>query len=173
MDLQYIVKDFKPSKSVEHNVDSAPTNIIDKNEINDINDRLLYIENILRNAPQTPPPNDFNDVELTDDEITDVRTYLLYVSDKYFHDIPLNNNMRQQFIWNIPRAVYETHQYCQLYMYPDVLDPLFWMIISVLDMSHEVMCKSFVNIIDNLKESDYDFAKEIIENNINEENENE
>jgi hypothetical protein len=182
MNLQYVIKDFNPTSKVEHNVDSAPPqheitvefkNFMYEGIVDQLSKPILDALNEIRNTKESFPPNDFKNVELTDEEISNVRSYMLYISEKYFPDIPLNMDMRQEFIWNIPRPIYETHEYCRLYMYPEMVDPLFWMTISVLDMSPEVICKVFIKLVNAFREEDYNFAKEIIDNNNNEENENE
>jgi hypothetical protein len=173
MDLRFIIKDFNPTAPPEQKVDNVLE--VKVNEIECIKNRLLSLEDLLK-AREVEPPDYFENVSLTDDEISKVRTYLLYVWKTYFPDIPLSKTMRQQFIWNIPRPVYETFDYCQMSMYPDILNPMFWMFMNCVDLQPDVICSILTRSFDIITKDDIVFAHSVIDewnpDNDEEENEN-
>lgn len=165
MDLKYIVKGFKLPKS-EHIVDSAQISQLSQQEIHNITQRLISIEDtlsVIKSRETNEAPEYFDDIELSDEEIVKVRTYLLEISDKYFPDIPLSKTMKYMFIWNIPRPVYETFEYCLVYGYPDVLNPMFWLFVNCLNLTPGLFCGILKHNVSLLDEETIEMADKIID----------
>lgn len=75
--------------------------------------------NELLNAPKC-----VEETNLNDDEINEVMSYLLHLSDTVFDGVPLNKNMCKQFVWNIPDRVYNLFRDANIYGLPHILNPI-------------------------------------------------
>ena len=96
----------------------------DDTKIDKMMDEISELKQFLQNPStnQFIPPEEEN-TNLSDDEIDDVMTTLLSFEEKYFKDIPLSRDLDKKFVWNIPRVVYEAHEYAHE-RDEDALDPL-------------------------------------------------
>lgn len=97
----------------------------------------------------TEPPEDIERTSLNDDETNEVLTYLLYLQEEYFRDIPLKDVLNKKFIWNIPKDVYEAYSASKIREEPDVLNPLFYFYIFCMEEPRFSIGK-FVDIMNNL-----------------------
>lgn len=95
------------------------------------------------------PPEDIEKTSLNDDETNEVLTYLLYLQEEYFRDIPLKDVLNKKFIWNIPKDVYEAYSASKIREEPDVLNPLFYFYIFCMEEPRFSIGK-FVDIMNNL-----------------------
>lgn len=95
--------------------------------------------------------------ELTDDEISDIMSYMLMLHDKYFNDIPLKNELCKQFVWNIPRDIYEVHLKIQEYDYPDYLDPLMTFYMFIIDSPDTYIPQFISRMYDIMDENQHIF----------------
>ena len=93
-------------------------------KIDKMMDEISELKQFLQNPVTTQfiPPEEEN-TNLNDDEIDDIMSTLLSFEKKYFEDIPLSRDLDKKFVWNIPRIVYEAHEYAHE-RDEDVLDPL-------------------------------------------------
>jgi hypothetical protein len=123
--------------------------------INDSNNKALSDEKIdklislLETSQPMMPPESIEKAELTDDEANEVLSYLLYLQTEYFSEIPLARELCKQFVWNMPREVYEAYSTTKKYEEPDVINPLIFLYILCTEDPYFSMGK-YVNIINNL-----------------------
>lgn len=95
------------------------------------------------------PPEDINESSLNDNETNEVLTYLLYLQEEYFSDIPLKDVLNKKFMWNIPKEVYDAYSRSKVREEPDVLNPLFYLYIFCMEDPHYSIGK-FIDIMNNL-----------------------
>lgn len=145
-------------------------NFIGQNEnVSSINDEVnkraeQIVESmfsIIKNRTENkdiPAPPSVEHTVLNDKEITDVLSYLLELQSKYFGDkIPLSQDLCKQFMWNIPRPVYEAFREARDYGI-DAINPMVLFYIFCVDDTKEVIYKFieiFVNNILNNEDWDY------------------
>lgn len=173
MDLKNVVKDFHPRRS-ERIVDSAPDI---ESRLNIINKGISDIQDIIKAERSYVPekaPTSVEECDLEDYQICEVRSYLMDINEKYFKDYPLTNDLNQVFIWDIQQCVYKTHEHCKAHMYPDVLDPLFWLYMFCVDLDPEKACEIInrsINLFKSNPEVD-SIITDILKSETDEEEEN-
>jgi len=99
-------------------------------------------------------PKEVEETILNDKEINEVMSYLLFLQDEYFSDVPLDKELCKQFIWNIPRKVYDAFDRSRLLDEPDVLNPLFCLYIYCVEDPYRSISK-FVDKLTDMICDDY------------------
>jgi hypothetical protein len=116
----------------------------------------IDIANIIKNSePQEAPP-EYENNELDDDQITEVLNTMLAFQDKYFSATPLNNELVQKFVWNIPKDVYKMHSYVKDRWMPDAMDPIYWFYLFCMKNPQEAMGKFLVQAINSMSDKDFE-----------------
>lgn len=157
----------EPTDDAICSYDNCETSII-----NDSNNKALSVDTekidklitLLETNQPTTLPESVEKAELTDDEANEVLSYLLYLQTEYFSEIPLARELCKQFVWNMPREVYEAFSTNRTYEEPDVINPLIFLYILCTEDPYFSMGK-YVNIIHNLIGPD---EMNLIENKIEE-----
>lgn len=91
----------KPNNAQNNEVEHP---VIDQDKLIDsITDRL----NDLVSSKFENAPDDFENNELEDSQISEIMIQLLEFQEKYFPMIPLAEELVKKFIWNIPKPVYK------------------------------------------------------------------
>lgn len=124
--MQYLNVQTEPPKVEEEHVErrSKENRRADDVKIDKMMDEISELKQFLQNPVTTQfIPKDEEDTNLNDDEIDDIMSTLLSFEEKYFKDIPLSRDLDKKFVWNIPRMVYEAHEYAHE-RDEDALDPL-------------------------------------------------
>lgn len=111
------------------------------------------------NAQQT---ESIPESSLDDSEINEVRSYILYIKQKYFPDIKFSKTMPSLFMWNIPREVYDTAAHMVIRDEPDVLNPLFWLFMYCVDLTPGLACKILKEAFGAVTKDDYERLDVII-----------
>lgn len=88
------------------------------------------LEKLQQNTYEIPENNITDDSTiLNDDETNNILSMLLYFRSKYFSEIQLSENLCKKFVWNMPKAIYETaakaYEYGYDYMNPIMLFYIF------------------------------------------------
>ena len=137
--------------------------ILDKisSEISGLEERLkenqnVDIANIIKNSePQEAPP-EYENNELDDDQITEVLNTMLAFQDEYFSATPLNSELVEKFVWNIPKDVYKAHLYVKDHELPDAMDPIYWFYLFCMRNPQEAMGKFLVQAINSMSDTDFE-----------------
>lgn len=137
--------------------------ILDKisSEISGLEERLKEIQNaditnIIKNSePQEAPP-EYENNELDDDQITEVLNTMLAFQDEYFSATPLNSELVEKFVWNIPKDIYKTHSYVKDHELPDAMDPIYWFYLFCMRNPQEAMGKFLVQAINSMSDEDFE-----------------
>ena len=130
-------------------------------EISGLEERLkesqnVDIANIIKNSePQEAPP-EYENNELDDDQITEVLNTMLAFQDKYFSATPLNSELVEKFVWNIPKDIYKTHSYVKDHGLPDAMDPIYWFYLFCMRNPQEAMGKFLVQAINSTSDEDFE-----------------
>lgn len=72
----------------------------------------------------TAAPTSESKTILKDKEVIEILDRLSDLQVKYFPEIPLNDELTKQFVWNIPRDAYKGMRDALDYPRPDILDPM-------------------------------------------------
>lgn len=137
----------------------------DVNE-NSVNKIISIMKDYARNNSGVAPSHVEN-TNLDDNEINEVLSYLLYLQEKYFKDLPLSSELCKQFMWNIPKNVYKSFKECMEYGEPDILNPMMSLYIFCVDEPRFSVGK-FIDTLYNLIGPD---ELDLIEEKVNEYNE--
>lgn len=114
------------------------------------------IANIIKNSePQEAPP-EYENNELDDDQITEVLNTMLAFQDEYFSATPLNSELVEKFVWNIPKDVYKAHLYVKDHELPDAMDPIYWFYLFCMRNPQEAMGKFLVQAINSMSDTDFE-----------------
>ena len=121
-------------------------------KIDKMMDEISELKQFLQNPVTTQfiPPEEEN-TNLNDDEIDDIMSTLLSFEEKYFKDIPLSRDLDKKFVWNIPRIVYEAHEYAHE-RDEDALDPLICLYALLTEDPLYTMGVYFESLINNVVE---------------------
>lgn len=118
------------------------------------------IKSLLENyKPQEAPP-DFENTQLNDNQIQKVLDTMLIYQDKYFEATPLNVELIQPFVWNIPKEIFKTHQYVKDHCLPDMMDPIFWFYMFCMKNPEQAMGKYIVQAINSMTDEEFDEISE-------------
>lgn len=162
----------QPKQEVVTERRSGENRRADDTKIDKMMDEISELKQFLQNPTtnQFIPPEEEN-TNLSDDEIDDVMTTLLSFEEKYFKDIPLSRDLDKKFVWNIPRVVYEAHEYAHE-RDEDALDPLICLYAlltedplytmgvylelmnEIIERNTETLSKAYDEYYDALSESD-------------------
>ena len=130
-------------------------------EISGLEERLkenqnVDIANIIKNSePQEAPP-EYENNELDDAQITEVLNTMLAFQDEYFSATPLNSELVEKFVWNIPKDVYKAHLYVKDHELPDAMDPIYWFYLFCMRNPQEAMGKFLVQAINSMSDTDFE-----------------
>ena len=83
-----------------------------------------------------------------------MQRYLLKVWKEHFPEYKLSKDMNQMFIWNIPKYIFKASEYCDMKMYPDALNPLFWFMLYCIEFDDpddycRLILKTIKSILDD------------------------
>lgn len=146
-----LVKEIPKKKEV---INQPPTDTKTEKILKDISENMKSIRDFMsNNVPQTEVVPEST---LDDSEINEVRSYILYIKQKYFPDIKFSKTMPSLFMWNIPREVYETSAYLAVRDEPDVLNPLFWLFMYCVDLTPGLACKILKEAFGYVTKDDYE-----------------
>ena len=129
-------------------------------EISNLEERLKESQNvdiasIIKNSePQEAPP-EYDNNELDDDQIAEVLNTMLAFQDKYFSATPLNSELVEKFVWNIPKDIYKMHSHVKDWL-PDAMDPIYWFYLFCMKNPQEAMGKFLVQAINSISDKDFD-----------------
>ena len=129
-------------------------------EISGLEERLkenqnVDIASIIKNSePQEAPP-EYENNELDDDQIAEVLNTMLAFQDKYFSATPLNSELVEKFVWNIPKDIYKMHSHVKDWL-PDAMDPIYWFYLFCMKNPQEAMGKFLVQAINSISDKDFD-----------------
>ena len=118
-------------------------------ELNDKVNQMMAIMKELAEKDNSAPAN-FDSYALNDDEIAQVLTWLLNYQEKYFPSTPLSETLHQDFMWNIPKEIYDAAYAAEMYGYPDVLNPIFWFYMFCLENPHDMIGEFIINAINTI-----------------------
>ena len=111
---------------------------------------LAYLKQNKTGFVQVVPDATSSNTTLTEQEVNNVMERLLEYQEKYFQDIPLPPDLDKNFVWNVPKKVYNASMKNRLLDQPDCLDPLYWYYCMLLDEPEDMLPKfilSAVNVI--------------------------
>lgn len=113
------------------------------------------IANIIKNSePQEAPP-EYDNNELDDDQIAEVLNTMLAFQDKYFSATPLNSELVEKFVWNIPKDIYKMHLHVKDWL-PDAMDPIYWFYLFCMKNPQEAMGKFLVQAINSVSDKEFE-----------------
>ena len=135
--------------------DIIPTQVTAKPdmELNDKVNQMMQIMKELAERNNSAPAN-FESYALKDDEISQVLTWLLNFQEKYFPNTPLSETLHQDFMWNIPKEVYDAAAAAEIYGYPDALNPIYWFYLFCTDCPHDMIGEFIMTAIDSISDED-------------------
>jgi hypothetical protein len=116
----------------------------------------IDIANIIKNSEPQEAPSEYENNELDDDQITEVLNTMLKYQDEYFSATPLNSELVQKFVWNIPKDVYKAHLYVKDHELPDAMDPIYWFYLFCMRNPQEAMGKFLVQAINSMSDTDFE-----------------
>ena len=115
----------------------------------------IDIANIIKNSePQEAPP-EYDNNELDDDQIAEVLNTMLAFQDKYFSATPLNSELVEKFVWNIPKDIYKMHLHVKDWL-PDAMDPIYWFYLFCMKNPQEAMGKFLVQAINSVSDKEFE-----------------
>ena len=115
----------------------------------------IDIANIIKNSePQEAPP-EYDNNELDDEQIAEVLNTMLAFQDKYFSATPLNSELVEKFVWNIPKDIYKMHSHVKDWL-PDAMDPIYWFYLFCMKNPQEAMGKFLVQAMNSISDDDYE-----------------
>ena len=134
--------------------ETKPITIPNKDEmVTEISDNILkYLKDF---KPQEAPPG-FENTELNDDQITEVLNTMLKYQDEYFSETPLNSELVQPFVWNIPKDIFKTHAHVKDHCLPDVMDPIYWFYMFCMKNPEQAIGKFIAEAFNSTSEKDFD-----------------
>lgn len=113
------------------------------------------IANIIKNSePQEAPP-EYDNNELDDEQIAEVLNTMLAFQDKYFSATPLNSELVEKFVWNIPKDIYKMHLHVKDWL-PDAMDPIYWFYLFCMKNPQEAMGKFLVQAINSVSDKEFE-----------------
>ena len=161
--MQYLVVNNVPPVKEEHKEEEEEhierrngTRRADDVKIDKMMDEISELKQFLQNPVNIhTAPEGYEDTNLDDDEIDDIMSTLLSFEEKYFKEIPLSRDLDKKFVWNIPKIVYEAHQYAHE-RDEDALDPLICLYALLTEDPLYTMGVYFDNLINNVIEQNGD-----------------
>ena len=105
-----------------------------------------------------------NKTELTENEACEIAEFLCECHDKYFSNFPLSENLSKNFIWNIPREMYDIFSYLremddEKY---DIINPIMYLYIFCAENPF-MMLTEFMDIVCDMWDTRKDFISKFIE----------
>jgi len=94
---------------------------------------------------------------LTEDEVSEVLSMLLNFQEKYFSEIPLSDDLSKDFVWNLPRSIYNLAIKSTMTDQIDCLNPIFWFyVMCVPDIDKETLAKYILLAFNSISDADKD-----------------
>ena len=100
-------------------------------------DKLAKFEEMMRSMPLEEAPSWYDDITINDVERGKIEEYMKNIKMKYFSDLEMYEGLAGEFIWCMPRPLYETFADMEIRMEPDVLNPMFWFLLPCLKIDTE------------------------------------
>lgn len=116
----------------------------------------IDIANIIKNSEPQEAPSEYENTELNDDQIAEVLNTMLKYQDEYFSATPLNSELIQPFVWNIPKDIFNAHVYVKDHCLPDAMDPIYWFYLFCMKNPQEAMGKFIVQAINSMSDTDFE-----------------
>lgn len=129
-------------------------------ELSDNVKKIMAFMEEMKNKDNTAPVG-YEDTTLNSDEIVDVVTMLLDFQEKYFKDVPLTDTLQKNFIWNIPREVYDAANKMRALGEPDCLNPIYWMYLTCLEDPGYMMAKFIVLAVNSVTDEEFERVSEL------------
>ena len=139
--------------------DANDNNNIDNSEVIQ---RLSSIEEMLRDISKNKDQDEEKLTTMNDNQISDIISFMLKMKDEYFPYVTLSRDISADFIWNLPKCVYQTAQAMIAYDEPTMLNPLFWFTLFCVDLDKYVLARILKTILDEMERGTYDRINEII-----------
>lgn len=140
---------------------SAPTSVSEVDEdaqkLDELNMNVSEIKYLLNDIITNASTSNSSSVKkstLTDTEVSEVLTMLEEFNNKYFQNIPLTERFTANFLWNIPRKVYDAAIKAQVRNKPVYFNPIFWFYIMCLDEPEDMIAPFVYEVIENLNKDD-------------------
>ena len=168
MEAINLMKYWQLVNSKGHQTEMSLTDKTDNVTTDEINDnteviqRLSSIEEMLRDISRNKVPDEEKITTMNDKQISDIIEFMLAIKNEYFPYVTLSRDISADFIWNLPRCVYQTAQRMIAYDEPTMLNPLFWFTLFCVDLDEYVLAKILKTIFDEMSRGTYDRIKEII-----------
>ena len=140
---------------------SAPTSVSEVDEdtqkLDELNMNVSEIKYLLNDIIANANTSNSSSVKkstLTDTEVSEVLTMLEEFNNKYFQNIPLTERFTANFLWNIPKKVYDAAIKAQVKNKPVYFNPIFWFYIMCLDEPEDMIAPFVYEVIENLNKDD-------------------
>lgn len=137
---------------------SAPTSETeDTQKLDELNMNVSEIKYLLNDIIANANTSNSSSVKkstLTDTEVSEVLTMLEEFNNKYFQNIPLTERFTANFLWNIPKKVYDAAIKAQVKNKPVYFNPIFWFYIMCLDEPEDMIAPFVYEVIENLNKDD-------------------
>lgn len=147
--LKVGVKTSTPTSETEVNEDTQKLDELNMN----VSEIKYLLNDIITNA-STSNSSSVKKSTLTDTEVSEVLTMLEEFNNKYFQNIPLTERFTANFLWNIPRKVYDAAIKAQVKNKPVYFNPIFWFYIMCLDEPEDMIAPFVYEVIENLNKDD-------------------
>lgn len=129
-------------------------------ELSDNVKKIMAFMEEMKNKDNTAPAG-YEDTTLNSGEIVDVVTMLLDFQEKYFKDVPLTDTLQKNFIWNIPREVYDAANKMRALGEPDCLNPIYWMYLTCLEDPEYMIAKFIVLAVNSVTDEEFERVSEL------------
>lgn len=134
--------------------DPVKTNDSKKVDISDMSDDIKQILDYVKNNQTTVVQTTSQQTTLDTTQVNNVLAWLLEYQEKYFVDIPLPDSLDKNFVWNIPKKIYDAAEKNKLLDEPDVLNPLFWFYCMLLEEPEDMISKFILNAVNAITDDD-------------------
>lgn len=91
--------------------------------LRDVKDRLTVPDNV---DPQTI---------LSEEEVNNILNMLVQLQDNIFSETPISQELVKQFVWNIPREIYELSMRNYNMNKPPCMNPMYWFYMFCIDFT--------------------------------------
>ena len=119
-------------------------------ELNMTVSEIRYLLNDIIVNSNSRNPKSVSKATLTDVEVSEVLTMLEEFNNVYFKHIPLTERFTANFLWNIPRKVFDAAVKAQVMRKPIYFNPIFWFYIMCLDEPEDMIAPFIYEVIENL-----------------------
>ena len=134
------------------------------NKTDETADNIKKILELVQGGPITSVDTSRTSVtatSLNDTEVNNVMEWLLEYQERYFTDIPLPDSLDKNFVWNLPKKVYQAAEKNRLLEQPDVLNPLFWFYCMLLEEPEDMLPKFILTAFNAITDDDKDAIEQL------------